>query len=102
MYATGIGYNVSQAKAIVHYTVAALGDDSWAQMALGYRYWAGVAMPSSCEKALAYYKRVGTKVASQITFSGGSAVHRARLLDEVENSGPSSGYLENDLVEYYQ
>lgn len=102
MYATGIGYNVSQAKAIVHYTVAALGDDSWAQMALGYRYWAGVAMPSSCEKALAYYKRVGTKVASQITFSGGSTMHRARLLDEVENSGPSSGYLENDLVEYYQ
>lgn len=102
MYAAGIGFNVSQAKAVLHYTLAALGDDSWAQMAMGYRYWSGVTVPSSCEKALIYYKRVGTKVASEITLSGGTAVHRVRLLDEVENAGLSSGYLDNDLIEYYQ
>ena len=102
MYATGIGFNVSQAKAIVHYTVAALGDDSWAQMALGYRYWSGVTVPSSCEKALDYYKRVATKVASQITLSGGSAVNRVRLLEEIEHSGLAVGPLDNDLIEYYQ
>lgn len=102
MYATGIGYNVSQARAIVHYTIAALGDDSWAQMTLGYRYWSGVSVPSSCEKALDFYKRVATKVASQIKFSSGTGVHRVRLLDELENSGPSGGYIDNDLIDYYQ
>lgn len=102
MYATGIGYNVSQAKAIVHYTIAALGDDPWAQMALGYRYWTGVTVPSSCEKALDFYRRVGTKVASQVTFSGGTAVHRARLLDEIENSGSNGGVYDSDLIDYYQ
>lgn len=102
MYAAGIGFNVSQAKALVYYTIAALGDNSWAQMALGYRYWAGVGVPNSCEAALDFYRKVATKVANQVTFSGGAAVHRIRLLDEVENSGPSSGILDNDLIDYYQ
>ncbi|ETN67843.1 Sel1l protein [Anopheles darlingi] len=102
MYASGIGFNVSQAKAMLHYTMAAAGDNSWAQMALGYRYWAGVGVPNSCEMALDYYRKVATKVASQVTFSGGAAVHRIRLLDEIDNSGPSSGILDNDLIDYYQ
>ncbi|XP_052860297.1 protein sel-1 homolog 1 [Anopheles cruzii] len=102
MYASGIGFNVSQAKAMLHYTMAAAGENSWAQMALGYRYWAGVGVPNSCETALDYYRKVATKVASEVTFSGGSAVHRIRLQDEVDNSGPSSGILDNDLIDYYQ
>uniref|UniRef100_A0A182KBG7 Uncharacterized protein n=1 Tax=Anopheles christyi TaxID=43041 RepID=A0A182KBG7_9DIPT len=102
MNAAGIGFNVSQAKALLYYTLAAAGENSWAQMALGYRYWAGVGVPNSCETALDYYRKVATKVASQVTFSGGAAVHRIRLLDEVDNSGPSSGILDNDLIDYYQ
>uniref|UniRef100_A0A8D8GKK2 Protein sel-1 homolog 1 n=2 Tax=Culex pipiens TaxID=7175 RepID=A0A8D8GKK2_CULPI len=102
MYAAGIGFNVSQAKALVYYTMAALGDNSWAQMALGYRYWAGVGVPNSCETALDFYRKVATKVANQVTFSGGAAIHRIRLLDEAENSGTSSGILDNDLIDYYQ
>lgn len=62
MYAAGIGFNVSQAKALVHYTFAALGDNSFGQMVLGYRYWSGVSVPNSCEKALDYYRKVATKV----------------------------------------
>jgi len=102
MYATGIGVNVSQPKAIIHYTMAALGDNSWAQMALGYRYWGGIGVPSSCEKALEYYQKVAKKVAGEVTFSGGGSPHRIRLLDEVENSGANSGILDNDLIDYYQ
>uniref|UniRef100_A0A182SET3 Uncharacterized protein n=1 Tax=Anopheles maculatus TaxID=74869 RepID=A0A182SET3_9DIPT len=102
MHAAGIGFNVSQAKALLYYTLAAAGENSRAQMALGYRYWAGVGVPNSCETALEYYRKVATKVASQVTFSGGAAVHRIRLLDEVDNSGPSSGILDNDLIDYYQ
>lgn len=102
MYATGIGYNISQSKALVHYTMAAVGDNAFAQMALGYRYWSGVTVPNSCEKALDFYRKVATKVASEVTFSGGPAIHRVRLLDELENSGLSSGVLDNDLIDYYE
>lgn len=102
MHAVGIGFNVSQAKAIVHYTIAALGDNTYAQMALGYRYWSGISIPVSCEKALDFYRKVATKVASKITFSGGAAVHRVRLVDEAESSGLSSAIFDNDLLEYYQ
>ena len=102
MYATGIGYNVSQSKALIHYTMAAIGDNSFAQMVMGYRYWAGITLANSCEKALDFYRKVASKVASEVTFSGGPAIHRVRLLDEVENSGLSSGVLDNDLIDYYE
>lgn len=40
-------------------------------------------------------------VAQGVTFGGGTAVQRVRLLDELEN-GYTSGILDNDLIEYYQ
>lgn len=61
MYATGIGKNSSQAKSLVYYEFGALGGSSWAQMALGYKYWAGVSVGTSCERALTYYRKVATK-----------------------------------------
>lgn len=64
MFATGVGFNVSQSKALLHYTIAALGDNTWAQMALGYRYWSGISLANSCEKALEYYRKVATKVST--------------------------------------
>ncbi|XP_076636874.1 protein sel-1 homolog 1-like [Colletes latitarsis] len=103
LYATGLGgVNASQAKALLHYTAAALGGDTRAQMALGYRYWAGVTTPASCEKALDFYRRVANKVAEEVSFSGGLVVQRVRLLDEHENLGYNSGILDQDLIEYYQ
>lgn len=101
MYASGIGVNVSQAKALLYYTFAALGGNSWAQMALGYRHLAGVNVPANCDLALEYYTKVAREVASTVTFSGIGAPHRIRLLDEVDNTG-ASGILDNDLIDYYQ
>ncbi|CAD1475233.1 unnamed protein product, partial [Heterotrigona itama] len=81
LYATGLGrVHASQAKALLHYTAAALGGDTRAQMALGYRHWAGVTTPAS----------------------GGPVVQRVRLLDEQENPAYSSGIFDQDLIEYYQ
>ena len=57
---------------------------------------------TSCEKALDYYRRVAQSVASEVSFSGGAALQRVRLQDEIENGGYSSGVLDNDLIEYYQ
>lgn len=36
-----------------------------------------------------------------MSFGGGAAIQRIRLLDELEN-GYTSGILDNDLIEYYQ
>lgn len=103
LYATGLGgVNASQAKALLHYTVAALGGDTRAQMALGYRYWAGITTPASCEKALDFYRKVANKVAEEVSLSGGPVVQRVRLLDEQENPAYSSGIFDQDLIEYYQ
>uniref|UniRef100_A0A1A9ZMA9 Protein sel-1 homolog 1 n=1 Tax=Glossina pallidipes TaxID=7398 RepID=A0A1A9ZMA9_GLOPL len=99
LFSVGVGgKNVSQPMALIHLTLAALGDHTFAQMALGYRYSFGINVPASCEKSLSYYKKVAKKVASKITFSSGPVVHRVRLLDESENHGSQ----ENEIVEYYQ
>ena len=39
LYATGTMTNSSQATALLYYTFAAFGGNSWAQMALGYVFW---------------------------------------------------------------
>ena len=103
LFATGLGgVNASQGKALLHYTFAALGGDTRAQMALGYRHWAGITTPASCERALDFYRKVANRVAEEVSLSGGPVVQRVRLLDEHENPGYSSGILDQDLIEYYQ
>merc|ERR1719233_1134920 len=102
LYATGTVVNSSQSQALLYYTFGAFGGSSWAQMALGYRYWSGMGVATSCEKALDYYRRVAQSVASEVSFSGGSTLQRIRLQDELDNGGHSGGMLDNDLIEYYQ
>uniref|UniRef100_A0A8C8HQT3 Fibronectin type-II domain-containing protein n=1 Tax=Oncorhynchus tshawytscha TaxID=74940 RepID=A0A8C8HQT3_ONCTS len=102
LYAAGLGVNSSQAKALVYYTFGALGGNLVAHMILGYRYWGGVGVTQSCESALTHYRLVANHVASDVSLTGGTAVQRVRLLDEVENPGSTSGMLEEDLIQYYQ
>lgn len=49
-----------------------------------------------------YFLSSSPPVASEVSLTGGSAVQRVRLLDEVENPGSTSGMLEEDLIQYYQ
>lgn len=78
--------------------------DSYAQMALGYRYWASINVESNCETALNFYRKVATSVASRISSNSiGSIVHKIRLYDEEEKvSGQNQAMLDEDLVQYYQ
>lgn len=45
-----------QAKALLHYEAAALGGSSDGQIALGYRYHAGIGTPPSCSHAIQWYE----------------------------------------------
>ncbi|XP_069805266.1 protein sel-1 homolog 1 [Dendropsophus ebraccatus] len=102
LYASGLGVNSSQAKALVYYTFGALGGNLIAHMVLGYRYWSGIGVLQSCESALTHYRLVANHVASDISLTGGTVVQRIRLPDELENPGMASGMLEEDLIQYYQ
>jgi SEL1 protein len=111
LYATGLHVNSSQAHALLYLTFAALGGDHFAQMALAYRYWSGLGVEASCETALTYYQRVAKNVADQVSVGGGLAIHRIRLVEEVEymsqsvsgGSGSSvNALLDDDLIQYYQ
>lgn len=63
MLTTGVGHVVQrdQALALVHHTFAAQGDNTAAQMALGYRHWQGIAVERRCEDAAYHYRRVAEK-----------------------------------------
>lgn len=47
---------IDQAKALLHYTFAAHGGDQGAQMALGYRHWAGIGVNDDCLQSLDWYQ----------------------------------------------
>lgn len=99
MHALGVGgKNVSQSLVLLHLTFAAMGENTFAQIALGYRYLFGINVQPSCEKALSYYQRVARKVKAKVKYSPGPFVHRLRLIDEAEN--PTGQ--EAEIIDYYQ
>lgn len=66
LYSTGLAsLNASHAKSLVYLTFASLGGEPWADMALGYRYWAGLGVDSNCETALTHYRRVAGQVSTK-------------------------------------
>lgn len=119
MHATGLVENGSIPHALTYFTFSALGDDELSEMALGYRYWAGISVVSNCEKALAYYRRVASKVAKTVSERAqdggptltGPTVVRVHLLEEHEATlaigprrrGAAANYLINeDVLAYYK
>ena len=50
-------------------------------------------------------QEVANRVASDVSVTGGSVVHRTRLIDEHDASGTNSAgatMLDDDLIQYYQ
>jgi SEL1 protein len=62
-YATGYHdvVSIDQAKAQLYFTFAANGGDRGAEMALAYRYWSGIGVSESCQRANAWYGRAAEK-----------------------------------------
>jgi SEL1 protein len=76
----GTGYKdvvpVDQAKALLYYTFAAHSGDKGAQMALGYRYWAGIGVNDDCKDALDWYQ----SAAEQCKIMAASDVHNTLII----------------------
>lgn len=70
LYSVGLSFNGSQARALIHYTIAAIDGNDWAQMALGYRYMTGMGTYPDCEKGLDFYQKVSDKGRLLILFVG--------------------------------
>ncbi|CAH1397074.1 unnamed protein product [Nezara viridula] len=102
LHSLGLTVNASQARALLHYTVGALGGSHWSKMILGFRYWNGISVTANCEKSLEFYRQVASHVASRVEANGGVVVHRIRLLDQAEDPGYQTGLIDNDLKEYYE
>jgi SEL1 protein len=52
----------SPADALLNYYFAAGGNDTYAQMVLGYRHMYGLGVPRSCQAAVLYYNPVAEQV----------------------------------------
>ncbi|KAF5225939.1 hypothetical protein ECC02_000868 [Trypanosoma cruzi] len=62
LHANGIGVPQSDAKAVLHYTFAALENVFEAHMALGRRYTDGLGVAKSCQDALEHYREAADVV----------------------------------------
>uniref|UniRef100_A0A7E4W8N3 HCP-like protein n=1 Tax=Panagrellus redivivus TaxID=6233 RepID=A0A7E4W8N3_PANRE len=101
IYFTGVTLpKPNRARGLVHLQLAAQGGNPMAQMALGYRQLLGVDMKPNCERALKWYKIVATKVASKVTFLGGTSMQKLRIPEEVESA--SSSVMDANVFTYYK
>ncbi|CAL8090827.1 unnamed protein product [Orchesella dallaii] len=105
--AYGLVGKMDPAVALLHYTFGAVSGSAFSSMALGYRYWGGIGVQASCERALEQYRTVASIVASEVSEAGvGPAIQRVRLLDELEgdrgtSTSSGSNVLNSDILDYY-
>ncbi|KAL7992611.1 hypothetical protein Chor_016867 [Crotalus horridus] len=97
LYASGLGVDSSQAKALVYYTFGALGGNLIAHMILH-----SILNFIETKEVADNLTKTCYLLASDISLTGGTVVQRIRLPDEIENPGMASGMLEEDLIQYYQ
>jgi len=106
LYATGaLGVKRDPTKAILHYYFAALGGDTAAQMAMGFRHSNGAGVPRSCQTAVMYYELAANKVAADLEANGAGPLNeRERISLDVKgkNGRQSSGGENEDIVDYYR
>ncbi len=57
-------------EALLNYFFGAAGNDTFAQMALGFRHMYGVDVPQSCQAGLLYYNRVAEQVVEAARYPG--------------------------------
>lgn len=57
-------------EALLNYFFGAAGNDTFAQIALGYRHMYGVDVPQSCQAGLLYYNPVAEQVVEAARYPG--------------------------------
>ena len=70
---------LDRCRAILNYYFAASGNDSVAQMALGYRHMHGLRVPRSCQSAVLYYNPLAEQVVELARYPGSLPAVRAGL-----------------------
>jgi SEL1 protein len=101
LYSSGLGVETNQAKSLIYMSGAAISGNTFARMALGYRYLSGVLVEADCDTALEYYQRVAEDVVRSVELTGGQFIQRIRFQDEAENPSKASTF-SNDILQYYQ
>lgn len=100
------GFPLDDAKAMLYYYYASLGEDIAAVMALGHRHWYGLAAPNNCESAARYYevaanKAVELREASLAKPAIYDMPHR-RLKSVAETQHKKNMPSDSAIVDYYQ
>ena len=89
------------ARALLHLTFGAFGNDSASQMALGYRHMIGHGVPRNCPTAVAYYNAVAEKVIDVARFPGALPIIDKTRLNLRTHHGLRRAKVEQWL-QYYQ
>lgn len=90
-------------RSLVLEYVSALSGNPTAAMSMGYRYYFGLGVPESCEKALPFYEYAANTAAKYLEEKGYSPViDRSRLNDVVESqSKGQKNEFTVELADYY-
>ena len=105
MAALGMHYATSMANPalpVLYYAFAANASDTWAQMALGFRYLHGHGVRKSCERAQFYYAQVADKAVDAVQEPGVMPVmEKIRLADD-DQFAKTQKQEDEDFVQFYE
>ena len=94
----GLGTPLDIASSHLYHSFAAIEDNTFSLMVMGYRILNGIASPKSCKNAALHYFQVASKVAEKKKNHKLKSFVKKRL-DEVQNESASSS--QEDIVQYY-
>ncbi len=102
LYSIGtLGFPHDVKKSMIHHYLAAVGGHIGSQMALGYRYRAGIDVAKSCPTAFSYYEGPARQATEYFEREG---VEPLVVREKISLAGKRNqrGYGNQDIVDFYQ
>ena len=102
-HSTGLfSVEINQAKALLHFHFAAIGNETKGAMAAGYRTHYGVGVPKDCERASLYYELAANAVIDEADRKSLIISNEQKILSDAFYKSNNKNNDDAEVVQYFQ
>ena len=102
-HSTGLfSVEINQAKALLHFHFAAIGNETKGAMAAGYRTYYGVGVPKDCERAALYYELAANAVIDEADRKSLIISNEQKILSDAFYKSNNKNNDDAEVVQYFQ
>ena len=93
---------INQAKALLHFHFAAIGNDTKGAMAAGYRIFYGVGVPKDCKRASLYYELAANAVVDEADRKSMTEANEQKVLSDTFYKSNQKSNDDAEVIQYFQ